>query len=228
MPETNTSTDPSVDSVVLAKPTPPPSGVWCRDEERISTSSRTPWGKPQTVSEIASGIWDLSTQGHGGFKLSRARNRWIPAEVRTRGGWYEEDVEWAIVAMIYRDEYRAYMRRHGHQSDHVERTMTGAARTVRGAMPDAYELITGIEVRPGESSSRDKAAFFELHKNDWIVVSALRSAEKPGFVSCRAQIGGRDNVANTESRIFLIEADEYAARSRFGFVVDPTIHVPVR
>ena len=224
MPETNASTDPSVDSVITSKPTPPSSGVWCREDERISTASRTPWGKVQTMTEVASGIWDISTQGHGGIKLSRARNRGIPAGVRMRGGWYEEDVEWAIVVMIYRDEFRAYMHRCGHQADHVERMMTGAARCVRGAMPETYELITGIKVRPGESSSRDEAQFFELHKNDWIVVSALRCSEKPGFVVCSARIGGRNSAANTESRTFLIEADEYAARSSFGFVVDPMVH----
>ncbi len=228
MSETLASADPSVDSVLLPKPKIPSSGDWCQDNERISTATQTPWGRPQSLQNVASGIWDISTQGHGGFKLSRARNRHIPASARKRGGWYEEDVEWAIVAMIYRDEFRAYLHRCGHQADHVERMMTGAAICVRGAMPDTYESITGIEVRPGESTSRDEAQFHELHKNDWIVVSARKCSEDQSLVRCSARVGGRDSAPNTETRTFLIEAEQYAARSRFGFVVDPRVHEPIR
>ena len=37
------------------------------------TRMLTPWGYPQDITELAEGIWRVSTAGHGGLKLSRAR-----------------------------------------------------------------------------------------------------------------------------------------------------------
>ena len=52
---------------------------------------------------LAPGAWTLSTAGHGGIKLNRKRNALVPADARAKGGWYEEDCEWAIPAYVHQD-----------------------------------------------------------------------------------------------------------------------------
>lgn len=49
----------------------------------------SPWGAIQDKRELAPGIWQVSTAGHGGIKLSRERNAAVPAYMRAEGGWYE-------------------------------------------------------------------------------------------------------------------------------------------
>lgn len=70
----------------------------------MSTDLNTPWGRAETVEEIAPGITYVSTPSHGGFLLSPERNAEIPADVKAstwralgEGGWYEEDCDAAIV-----------------------------------------------------------------------------------------------------------------------------------
>jgi hypothetical protein len=63
----------------------------------------SPWGSIQHVERLAPGVWSASTAGHGGIKLSPARNKAIPAAARTSDGWYEEDCQWAIPAYIHAD-----------------------------------------------------------------------------------------------------------------------------
>ncbi len=42
-----------------------------------------------------------STAGHGGIKLSPERNRVVNKAWRRKGGWYEEDVDAAIVILTF-------------------------------------------------------------------------------------------------------------------------------
>jgi len=71
-------------------------------------SSDTPWGKAQSVSEVADGIFSYSTSSHGGYKLSPRRNAEVLMILKkaTCGqlgmkGWYEEDCDWAIVVYSF-------------------------------------------------------------------------------------------------------------------------------
>ena len=52
-----------------------------------------------------------STAGHGGFHLSAERNRSVHSMLRARGGWYEEDEGWAIVAITFPNLFTSYERR---------------------------------------------------------------------------------------------------------------------
>lgn len=66
----------------------------------------TPWGVSQSVDPIAPGIDRVSTASHGGFRLSQERLDAMPATLRTFGpwagaGWYEEDCDWAVVALAF-------------------------------------------------------------------------------------------------------------------------------
>ena len=58
----------------------------------------SPWGSIQQVFEIAEGIQQVSTAGHGGWKVYHKYNRLIPKEIRRKEGWYEEDCEVYIPA----------------------------------------------------------------------------------------------------------------------------------
>lgn len=71
---------------------------------------RTPWGKADNVEEVLPGVTWVSTPGHGGLRVTpeahaRMKEPWSRFESRftPRGvdgvRWYEEDCEWAIVAM---------------------------------------------------------------------------------------------------------------------------------
>jgi hypothetical protein len=63
---------------------------------------RTPWGKADSVEMVVPGVYVVSTPSHGGIKLDRFVNHLVPAGCRTKGGWYEEDCEVAIVFAVHR------------------------------------------------------------------------------------------------------------------------------
>src|SRR5580704_5973303 len=57
----------------------------------------SPWGAVDYGTRFAEGVFFVSTPSHGGFKLAAVHNVLIPAAFRCEGGWYEEDVNAAIV-----------------------------------------------------------------------------------------------------------------------------------
>jgi hypothetical protein len=67
-------------------------------------SKSTPWGVADGHIELADGVHRFTTPSHGGFHVSsEVRNTW-PAPLRdfepfAGQGWYEEDCDWAIVAV---------------------------------------------------------------------------------------------------------------------------------
>ena len=73
------------------------------------------WGKVQDSEEVGDGIFSLSTAGHGGYWLAKSQNSKIPAQFRSKGGWYEEDEDWGIVVHFLADEF--YQR---PSSSHIE------------------------------------------------------------------------------------------------------------
>lgn len=178
-----------------------------RREERSLAS--TPWGPSQGATVFAEGVVCHSTAGHGGFHLSAERNRKVHPMLRDSSGFYEEDEAWAIVAITFPQLFTGFERR-------------CAERTVKDCSPDAWEAITGTVLQPGESRKKDERAFRQEHAADWVVVSAITSDHKQGFVECIATLGARRGVG-TEERRFLVPADEYDI-GRFGFVIDPDRH----
>jgi hypothetical protein len=68
----------------------------------------TPWGPTTHIETLDDGVLFVSTARHGGFYLAPERNETIPIEHRRASwnhqgieGWYEEDVDWCIVALRY-------------------------------------------------------------------------------------------------------------------------------
>lgn len=70
----------------------------------------SPWDTIQHTAELAVGIVQVHTAGHGGFWISDTRRQWMPLslgkiETFAGGNWYEEDCDWAIVVMAFPDHF---------------------------------------------------------------------------------------------------------------------------
>ncbi|MHB0952758.1 MAG: DUF7007 domain-containing protein [Allorhizobium sp.] len=176
--------------------------------EQVRMSCSTPWGASQHATIHADGIVSHTTSGHGGFHLSVARNVKVLEALRNASGWYEEDAEWAIVALTFPEVFTTCER-------------TCADETIRNTWPSAWERIHGRRLQPGESWTKDKIAFEQKHVYDWVVTSAVRSSYHAGMVEvvARGSSSGGDN-----ERRFLVPGTEYEARGRFGFVIDEQRH----
>ncbi|WP_083531358.1 DUF7007 domain-containing protein [Pararhizobium antarcticum] len=178
--------------------------------EQVRMSCSTPWGASQHATIYADGIVFHATSGHGGFHLSAARNDKVLEVLRNASGWYEEDTEWAIVALIFPDVFTTYER-------------SCADETLRNAWPSEWERIHGRRLEPGESWSKDKAVFERTHVHDWVVASAITSTHHAGMVEVVAR-RSRASTAQDEERRFLVPSSEYDTRGRFGFVIDGQRH----
>jgi hypothetical protein len=180
-----------------------------RVQTRMSVS--TPWGGSQTAVIYAEGVVAHMTAGHGGFHLSSDRIARVHPLMRKEVPWYEEDCEWAIVAISFPELFTGY-----------ERSL--AEKTIRNTWPDAWEVIQGCVLAEGESWAMDRRAFDERHAADFVVTSAIFSNQHSGMTEVVAVVGGNRRADNDERR-FLVPSAEYAGRGRFGFVIDPSRHV---
>lgn len=70
---------------------------------RVGYPSRqyTPWDRSQWETIYSEGIVLYETPGHGGFHVSPSRLLEMPEPLRNHDGWYEEDCEWAKVAIAF-------------------------------------------------------------------------------------------------------------------------------
>lgn len=170
----------------------------------------TPWGVSQISRQFADGVILHSTASHGGFHLDENANAIVHPLYRDHKGFYEEDCEWAKVAHAFPHLFTAYERRL-------------ADRKLRDYYPDAYERVMGVTLTEGQSHARDCREFEKRHRNDWVVIAALNSDHKPGFVECIATPGGIRG--GSDERRFLVPSSDYVT-GRHGFVIDPLRHEP--
>lgn len=184
---------------------------------------QSPWGKIQTVRKVADGIWWVSTPGHGGVKLNRTRNAQVPKYMRMPGGWYEEDCEWAIPAIVFKSEFETYenylYEMHKDNGYPKQNVYEMAIRSLKDWNPESYERYFNVKLQEGESYKHDKEIFHERHKNDYVVVSAITNKVNESMVDCTATLGAQRHVG-TPVKHFLIPSEEYNKRSPFGYVVD--------
>ena len=176
----------------------------------VRMNCHTPWGPSQGATVYADGIVAHTTAGHGGFKLSPERNVSVHPMLRNADGYYEEDECWAAVAFTFPDLFTTYERR-------------CAERTIKDSFPDAWEVVSGETLLPGESRTKDRRAFEAEHISDWIVTAAILSDHRPGMTEVVAVVGGK-HAPGREERRFLVPSDEYEV-GRFGFVIDPERHI---
>jgi hypothetical protein len=73
----------------------------------------TPWGLVQSAEMLATGIWFVSTEGHGGIWLSPERRAALPAWTQnapakycTKPIWWEEDCEAFVPLLVFYDELK--------------------------------------------------------------------------------------------------------------------------
>ncbi|WP_025038361.1 DUF7007 domain-containing protein [Bradyrhizobium sp. DOA9] len=172
-------------------------------------AANTPWGASQGATLYADGVICHSTAGHGGFHLSAESNRRVHTLLRSESGWYEEDAEWAIVAITFPQLSTRFERR-------------CAERTIKDSWPDTWEAISSAILQAGESREKDRRALDHAHARDWVVVSAITSKHESGFVEVVATLGGKRGPG-TEERRFLVPSAECHV-GRFSFVINEARH----
>ena len=102
----------------------------------MSTPTETPWGKPDTVREIAPGIIRYDTPSHGGYYVSPERLLTMPKPLRefqpwAGPNWYEEDCDWAIVALAFPQFFQ-------------EKDVAIALATIKSYKPELYQQLTAM------------------------------------------------------------------------------------
>lgn len=85
----------------------------------------TPWGISDASEKVAFGIMYYVTPGHGGYHLSQGRLKQMPRELLVsdnpyfqrliENGWFEEDCEWARVALAFPQFFSADVVEHAHE-----------------------------------------------------------------------------------------------------------------
>jgi hypothetical protein len=169
---------------------------------------KTPWGTSQRQKKIASGITFYETARHGGFKVSPEKTQEMPPCLRNKDGWYEEDCEWAKVALSFKDLF-------------TEPELVAAKELLCNYNPDAYETFYNEVIPEGKSRIKDQRIFDEVNKDNLVVVSAMTDSKREGMVRCWATKGGDRELIRTESeRIFLIPEEEYRSRGNMSYVIE--------
>ena len=83
--------------------------------EPISKPTWTPWGSPDHAEQVFAGVWSVYTPSHGGFYVSAERRKVMDQSLLSLGfggqtmkGWFEEDCDWALVALSFPEEWKAW------------------------------------------------------------------------------------------------------------------------
>ncbi|WIB65345.1 hypothetical protein [Curtobacterium sp. MCBD17_040] len=201
------------DTVALSAP--PVEKNW--GSVNISEGSRSPWGEVQHVEHFAEGMTFISTAGHGGVKLSPQRNALIPAPLRRRSGWYEEDTEVAIPEAYFPEEFTKVRWGAPRTAEEFRET---AFKHVRDWYPDEYEKATGESVLPGQSHVRDDQLFAKTHENDFVFAGSDRSVTDPEHLLIRGRVAATEETAEfLVPRVAFKGLDDYRR-----FVIDPARH----
>lgn len=174
----------------------------------------TPWGSADNVTYLAPGIASVSTPGHGGIKLSPARNKEVDPIWRNSNGWLEEDCEWSIAAITHPDGFSEEHQRYAHES--ARRWFPDEYEAVVGKDPAKYGVTDYKPIAPGESLVRDEKVFFAENagkvQRAW---SASYSKDHPGMteviVSDVTETGARTGTTRT----VLIPSEEYSSLGNF-------------
>jgi len=140
--------------------------------------------------------------------------------MRSEGGWYEEDCQWAIAAVVHPIGFQ----RKCPAEDRPDRTEWDIANeTLRNWYPDEYEQWAGVHLVKGESFIRDQRNHEADNVDNFVTTSAWGSwapwvpKGMVGVSAVRKSDGARKE--------FLVPADEYNERAAgVGFVIDLSRH----
>jgi len=107
------------------------------------TIKSSPWGSVQHQTNYTQGVDAVSTAGHGGFKLDRRWNGFIPEAFRRADGWYEEDCDaYIVVYFLPLPEFAD--------------KKVAAEKSLKSWNWQEWEAWTGRPLAPGESSMKDR------------------------------------------------------------------------
>jgi hypothetical protein len=179
----------------------------------------SPWGQVQDGIRYTDEVFWVSTPSHGGFKVKAKASALIPNAFHRSDGWYEEDVDWAILVWFL---------------DDLDPENRDKARTfLRSWRWREWELLYGDTIPLEESAPKAEAQFLEAQKDDLLVTAAFgnwHDLVPTGMVGVVATVGA-SREPGTPKRHFLVPSVEYDARHNRPcghFVVDPTRHQEVR
>lgn len=176
----------------------------------------SPWGHVQDRREIAPGIVSVSTPSHGGFHLDPARQRTVRRalpdfDTWAGGPWYEEDCDWAVVAVIF--------------SEHFDGQSVAAA--IATAQRQAGEsamwaaVIKWLDVPDGAAARQKADRWLRENADHWEPgsMSSRTSNGTDGWAVQFQQIGNRGNSRwvdlldyPTQATYTTEELDAYAAQ----------------
>lgn len=182
---------------------------------KMNIPTTSPWGPVQHHSVIADGIVSVMTAGHGGVKLSPERNDQIPVPYRNSNAWYEEDCEWAIPGMIFRDDF---VNQDENRRDEVSEAID---TTCKNWYPDFFMMMTGIELTAEDSITLAEIEFKAANINNFVVYSAFGEWDErvpTGMVGCYTR-----RASDGTERKFLVTKAEYDTRTN-KFVIDTDRH----
>ena len=171
--------------------------------------THSPWGRIEHKAQLAKGIMNVSTASHGGIHLSDGRLAAMPDYMQREGGWYEEDCEWSMPAVVFPEAFPKHQEL--------------AKESLRNWFPEIYERFFGVTVGPEESYMRAKEVFEQQVKDKYVVVSAWgdwHEAVPDGKVGVLAKLGCNRDLP--EGKYALVDGEAYAARTRHGYVLDGT------
>jgi hypothetical protein len=177
----------------------------------------SPWGKVDGHCPFGDlGLHHHSTPGHGGIYVPDEMLARMPAPYRD-GNWYEEDCEWAKVALSF-------------PSGLTAKQLECARNTAINWFPHEFMQVTGETLRNEQSHVLMREHLRDYCKDKHVVVSATCGtpfngyAPVPkGWVGCFAVLGGRDDRGgydDSTARYLLISEAEYATRTSFGFIIE--------
>ena len=99
--------------------------------------TNTPWGIANYIEPVCDGVVAFYTPSHGGFyvdpdHLHKIPSHWRAASFNGQGkkGWFEEDVDWAMVALSFPKGFSQYA-----EKDEMEITEI-ARKTMAAFHPD--------------------------------------------------------------------------------------------
>jgi hypothetical protein len=196
----------------------------------------TPWGRPDTIQNVADGLLIVSTPSHGGILVSAERLASMSDYMRKplyagQFACYEEDCEWPMPVLVFETNFRAFYER--ESTEKAEDIIPIAANILKNWHPATYERFYDTKLAPGESFKRDEDTFYAANKGSWLVVAARGnwSEDPDAMVQVQARLGGIANKDYAKDRCFLVPTQEYSRRpeddltGRFhAFKIDPERH----
>lgn len=176
---------------------------------------QTPWGKSDYKKEYGMGVTFYGTSSHGGFRVVPTMNVNMPDALRIDSGWYEEDCDWAKVALAFPAFF-------------PKKSVDDAWDALRNWEPDAYETFSGLTIKPGESLQRDQEVHQAANKNRYQCLAAWGTHKQvpDSMVGIFAGRGGRlpNGMYPKDTAYFLVPESEYDARGNQSFVIDESKH----